>query len=193
MPNILSERDLIAELQKQTAGLGLTVREDGRHGLSGQAEKIRAKWWLGGSKVDYRMSCRLTEPDHIAHFREAVVERSWGIPPPTLTVETTSVSGWKRSGERHDASVGGGGSLDYAKVRDAMETAIVAAGWKFQLKVAARLDGVSNIKHTLSRSKRRARGRVVFNRNIWPSTCPPPVCRPARNVSYQVTHLGTCC
>ena len=110
-----------------------------------------------------------------------------------MTVETTSVSGWKRSGERHDASVGGGGSLDYAKVRDAMETAIVAAGWKFQLKVAARLDGVSNIKHTLSRSKRRARGRVVFNRNIWPSTCPPPVCRPARNVSYQVTHLGTCC
>src|SRR4029077_2853805 len=177
MPNILSERDLIAELQKQTAGLGLTVREDGQHGLSGQAEKIRAKWWLGGRKVDYRMSCRLTEPDHIAHFREAVVERSWGIPPPTLTVETTSVSGWKRSGERHDASVGGG-SLDYAKVRDAMETAIVAAGWKFQLKVAARLDGVSNIKHTLSRSKRRARGRVVFNRNIWPSTWPPPVCRP---------------
>jgi hypothetical protein len=86
-------------LQKQTAGLGLTVREDGQHGLSGQAEKIRAKWWLGGRKVDYRMSCRLTEPDHIAHFREAVVERSWGIPPPTLTVETTSVSGWKRSGE----------------------------------------------------------------------------------------------
>ena len=192
MRNILSERDLIAELQKQTAGLGLTVREDGQHGLSGQAEKIRAKWWLGGRKVDYRMSCRLTEPDHIAHFREAVVERSWGIPPPTLTVETTSVSGWKRSGERHDASVGGG-SLDYAKVRDAMETAIVAASWKFQLKVAARLDGVSNIKHTLSRSKRRARGRVVFNRNIWPSTWPPPVCRPARNVSYQVNSSGTCC
>ncbi len=60
MPNILSERDLVAELQKQTAGFGLTVREDGQHGLSGQAEKIRAKWWLGGRKVDYRMSCRLT-------------------------------------------------------------------------------------------------------------------------------------
>ena len=54
--NILSER--VAELQKQTAGLGLTVREDGQHVLSGQAEKIRAKWWLGGRKVDYRMSCR---------------------------------------------------------------------------------------------------------------------------------------
>ena len=134
MPNILSERDLVAELKKQTADLGLAVRHEGQHGLSGQGEKIRAKWWLGGRKVDYRMSCRLSEPDHMAHFREAVVERSWGIPPPTLTVKTTSVSGWKRSGERHDVSVGGGGSLDYAKVREAMETAIVAAGWKIHLE-----------------------------------------------------------
>ena len=47
MPNILSERDLIAELQKQTAGLGLTVREDGQHGLSGQAEKIRSEMVAG--------------------------------------------------------------------------------------------------------------------------------------------------
>jgi hypothetical protein len=63
-----------------------------------------------------------------------VVERSWGIPPPTLTVEKTTVSGWKRSGERKDVSVGGGGTLDYAKVRNAVETASVAAGWKFQLE-----------------------------------------------------------
>lgn len=134
MPDTLSEGDLIAELQRQTAGCGLKVREDAQHGLSGEAEKIRAKWWLGGRKVAYRMSCRLTEGDHTVHFREAVVEHSWGIPPPTLTVETTSVSGWKRSGERDDVSVGGGGSLDYAKVRGAMETAIAAAGWKFHLE-----------------------------------------------------------
>ncbi len=134
MSDILNERALAAELQKRTADLGLTLREDVAHQLSGQAETIRAKWWLGGRKVGYRMSCRLSESDHTAHFREAVVERSRGIPPPTLTVQTTSVSGWKRSGERHDVSVGGGGSLDYAKVRDAMETAIVAAGWKFHLE-----------------------------------------------------------
>jgi hypothetical protein len=80
------------------------------------------------------MSCRPTEQDHTIHFREAVVERSWGIPPPTLTVEKTTVSGWKRLGERKDISVGGGGTLDYAKVRNAVETASVAAGWKFQLE-----------------------------------------------------------
>lgn len=134
MTGVLGERTLLNELQKQTASLGLTLQGDVGHGLSGEAEKIGAKWWLGGRKVTYRMSCQLTEPDHTVHFREAVVERSWGIPPPTLTVETTTVSGWKRSGERKDVSVGGGGTLDYAKVRNAVEIASVAAGWKFQLE-----------------------------------------------------------
>ncbi len=134
MPNNLSERDLIVELQKQAGAAGLTVRADVQHELAGEAEKIRAKWWLGGRKVAYRMSCRLIEADHTVHFREAVAERNWGIPPPTLTVETTKMSGWKRSGERHDMSVGGGGGLDYANVRNAVETATAAAGWKFHLE-----------------------------------------------------------
>lgn len=134
MPDIASERDLAAELHRQAAAAGLTVRVDTAHDVSGEAERIGAKWWLGGRKVTYRMSCHLTEADHTVHFREAVVERSWGIPPPTLTVETTTVSGWKRSGERHDVSVGGGGALDYAKVRNAMQAASAAAGWTFELE-----------------------------------------------------------
>ena len=97
-------------------------------------EKIGAKWWLGGrNKVAYRVSCRPTEQDHTVHFHEAVLERSWGIPPPTLTVETTSVSGWKRSVTLKNVSVGGG-TLDYAKVRNAVEKTIAAAGWKFHLE-----------------------------------------------------------
>jgi hypothetical protein len=44
------------------------------------------------------------------------------------------VSGWKRSGERVDASLGGGGSLDHTRVRDAVEKAAAAAGWKFHLE-----------------------------------------------------------
>ncbi len=62
MTGVLGERALLNELQKQTAALGLTLRGDAGHGLSGEAEKIRAKWWLGGRKVTYRMSCQLTEP-----------------------------------------------------------------------------------------------------------------------------------
>ena len=134
MPGILPTQDLLAELKKQTTTLGLKISDGAHQELAGEAESIRAKWWLGGRKVTYRMSCRLAEADHTLHFREAVVERSWGIPPPTLTVEKTTVSGWQRSGERVDASIGGGGSLDYARVRDAVEKAAAAAGWKFHLE-----------------------------------------------------------
>jgi len=134
MPDVLSTQDLLAELKKQTAALGLKTRDGANQELPGEAESIGAKWWLGGRKVTYRMSCRPTDADHTLHFREATVERSWGIPPPTLTVEKTTVSGWKRSGERKDISVGGGGTLDYARVRDAVERAVSAAGWKFHLE-----------------------------------------------------------
>jgi hypothetical protein len=134
MQDMLSTQDLLAELKKQTAALGLKTNDGANQQLAGEAESIGAKWWLGGRKVTYRMSCRPTDADHTLHFREATVERSWGIPPPTLTVEKTTVSGWKRSGERKDISVGGGGTLDYARVRDAIERAVGAAGWKFHLE-----------------------------------------------------------
>jgi hypothetical protein len=134
MPGILSSNDLLAELKKQAAILGVAVRDGADRELLGEAESIGAKWWLGGRKVNYKMSCRLAEAERTLHFREAVVERSWGIPPPTLTVETT-VSGWKRSGERTDVSLGGGGGkLDYARMREAVERAAVAAGWTFHLE-----------------------------------------------------------
>ena len=134
MANTLSAQDLLAELRKQAAILGVTVRDSGALELAGEVESIGAKWWLGGRKVNYKMACRLAEAERTLHFREAVVERSWGIPPPTLTVEKTTVSGWKRSGERTDVSLGGGGKLDYARVREAVERTAVAAGWTFHLE-----------------------------------------------------------
>jgi len=134
MPGTLSAQDLLAELRKEASSLALTVRDGAPGELLGEVESIAAKWWLGGRKVTYRMSCRLAETDHTLHFREAVVERSWGIPPPTLTVETTTVKGWKRSGERTDKSLGGGGGkIDYARVRNAVEKAVTDAGWTFHL------------------------------------------------------------
>lgn len=134
MPGILSTQNLLAELKKQAAILGLKIRDGANQELAGEMESIRAKWWLGGRKVTYRMSCRLAEAERTLHFREAVVERSWGLPPPTLTVEKTTVRGWQRSGERVDASLGGGGGLDYARVREAVERVAVAAGWTFHLE-----------------------------------------------------------
>jgi hypothetical protein len=134
MPNALSRRDLLAQLRTQGAVMGLKVHDDGDQELVGEAESIVSRWWLGGRKVIYRISCRPTEDDHILHFREAVTERSWGLPPPTMTVEKSTVSGWKRSGERSDMAVGGGGTLDYARVREAVERTVTAAGWQFQFE-----------------------------------------------------------
>lgn len=135
MPEVLARRDLLVDLEKKAKALGLAVHEEAeQQGCGGELEAIRAKWWFGGRKVAYHMSCRLTESDHTVHFREAAVERSWGIPPPTLTVETTTTSGWKRNEKRTDVSVGGGGSLNYGQVRNALEQATASAGWNFHLE-----------------------------------------------------------
>jgi len=134
LPTISSEQDLLAGLKAGLGALGLAVREDGEHGLAGEAQPIRSKWWLGARTVTYRMSCRLSVAERTVQFRESISESSWGLPPPTATVEKTKVSGWKLSGERTDASPGGGGAIDYAQVRDAVEQAVTAAGWTFHLQ-----------------------------------------------------------
>lgn len=135
MADTLAAPDLLAVLKQQLAALGVAVHDDGPLGLAGDAERIGAKWWFGGRKVAFKTSCRLTEADRTVHFRDAVIERSWGIPPPTLTVETTTTSGWKRSGGRKDVSLGGeGGTVDYGRVRDAVEQAVKAAGWTFHFE-----------------------------------------------------------
>ncbi len=134
MTNILSKTSLRKELKKQASTLGLRVSDEAEDSVGGEMVSIRAKWWLGSRKATYRMACRLTESDHTVHFRDIVIERSWGIPPPTMTVEKSTVTGWKRSGERTDISLGGGGSLNYERMREAVEKATAAAGWKFHLE-----------------------------------------------------------
>ncbi len=133
MPDVPSKSDLMNGLKSRAAALGVTVSERG-DALTGELESIKAKWFLGGRKVVYRMSCRLDESKRVALFRESINEKSWGMPPPTLSVEKTSVSGWRRSGERTDKSVGGGGTIDYARVREALEQAVTEAGWRFHLE-----------------------------------------------------------
>ncbi len=135
MAAALSMDALLTALQKLSVAHGLVLRDGANHEVAGEVEKIGAKWWFGGRKVTYRMSCRLAEAERTVHFREVVTERSWGIPPPTLTIETTSTSGWQRSGTRKDVSVGAqGGTLNYASFRSAVEQAVKAAGWTFNLE-----------------------------------------------------------
>ncbi|MBI5263515.1 MAG: hypothetical protein HY852_17025 [Bradyrhizobium sp.] len=130
----LNKSQLKAQLQTSAAEIGLGLTEDGEDGLEGENEAIKAKWFLGGRKLVYRMSLRLVEAEHAVVFREAATETSWGLPPPTLTVEVETVSGWKRSGARKDISPGGGGEIDYARVRDRLEKSTTGAGWQFRLE-----------------------------------------------------------
>jgi hypothetical protein len=132
MPDVLDKADLLDRLRRQVEVLGLKRGDDGPHGVSGEVESIKSKWWFGGRKVTYRMSCALTDADHVAHFREVIFERSWGMPPPTLTFETTSISGTRLSGQRHDFSIGSGGTLDSGRVRQSIEQTVCAGGWSFR-------------------------------------------------------------
>ena len=134
MAAVLDKPSLLAGLKSKAATLGVTVRDQTADGLSGEVESIVAKWFLGGRKVVYRMSCRLDESQHAALFREAVSEKSWGITPPTFSVEKTSVKGWERSGKRTDRSVGGGGTVAYDRVREELKRAVSEAGWRFELE-----------------------------------------------------------
>jgi hypothetical protein len=134
MPDILSKSQLMTALKSKTTALHIDLNEESEDRLNGHIEAIKSKWFLGGRKVDYRISVQLAEPERAVLFREAVFEKSWGVPPPTFSVEVETISGWKRSGQRKDVSVGGGGSMDYAQVREAVAQAAAEAGWQFRLE-----------------------------------------------------------
>jgi hypothetical protein len=131
---MLEEQALIAEIVKRATELGLAVKTGPSGKLTGEKECIRARWWLGGRKTNYRMSCALSASDRTVRFREMVVDSSWGVPPPVLRYETTRISGWRLSGQRTERSVGGGGTIDYAEARGAIQAATGAAGWTFVME-----------------------------------------------------------
>ena len=133
MDPTINSTDHKARLKAALAASGIAVA-DKNGALTGEAERIVAKWWLGSRKVSYRMSCRVDEAGRAVHFREAVVERSSGMPPPTLSVDVTTTSGWTRSGSRTDMSPKGGGTIDYGQVRNTVEQAVKDAGWTFDFE-----------------------------------------------------------
>lgn len=134
MPNQVAGAELGRHLASVAGQHGLQITATDRGRLSGTLEAIKARWFLGGRKVVYRMSCDLDEPSHRVRFREAALESSWGIPPPTFSVETTTQHGTKVSESRVDTSVGGGGHLDYGSLRTAFEQTVRDDGWTFTLE-----------------------------------------------------------
>ena len=136
VPSTLSQAELLSTLLAvATANTGTAISAtDGT--VTGTLTAIKAKWILGGRKVTSNFRCTLDPATHEAHFRESAMESSWGLPPPTFTVETTSQFGSRVNTTRQDAGVGGGGRLEFGKFREDFEQAVQNAGWKFIYEIA---------------------------------------------------------
>lgn len=130
-PSPLSEAELLSRLSAIVTGHNGTpsVAADGT--VTGTLTAIKAKWLLGGRKVTNNFTCTLDPTSHEARFRESAVDSSWGLPPPTFTVEATSQYGNRVKETRVDKSVGGGGILEFGRFRESVEQAVKDAGWKF--------------------------------------------------------------
>jgi hypothetical protein len=133
---MLDRNALFASLKTQLQALGLKIIEDKPESLRAEQENILVKWLLGQRKVQYRMAIRLADADHTANFRDMVKENSWGLLPPTLTIETTSIHGVERSGTHEERSLAGGGKVDFGKVREALKKTVADAGWSFHYEAA---------------------------------------------------------
>lgn len=129
--NALSQAELLSRLSSIASSHGGTASMPDDHTVTGALTAIKAKWFLGGRKVTSNFTCTLDPATHEARFRESAVESTWGMPPPTFTVQTTSQYGSRVKETRVDKSVGGGGRLEFGKFRESVEQAVKEAGWEF--------------------------------------------------------------
>jgi hypothetical protein len=132
----LSQAELLTRLSSIARAHGGAASAPDGHTVKGTLVAIKAKWFLGGRRIVSSFTCSLDPATHRAHFRESTVETSWGMPPPTFTVETTSQRGDRVKQTRVDRGVGGGGRLEFGAFRDSVEQAVQDAGWEFVYEVA---------------------------------------------------------
>ena len=126
------EADLLARIADVVEASGGTITSRDTLALNGTLTAIKSKWFLGGRKVTDRVTCRLVPDAREVHLRETAVETSWGLPPPALTIETTTQRGTRVTTSRTEkAAGGGGGRLEFGRFRDAVEAATRNAGWQF--------------------------------------------------------------
>lgn len=134
MTENLNKAELLTTLKSQAQSMGLHVVDESGDGFRAEQENIVVKWLLGQRKVLYRLGIRLSEGDHVANFREMVREKSWGLLPPTLTIEKTSIRGTELSGTHEERSPVGGGKVDFGRAREAVKKMVGDAGWTFHLE-----------------------------------------------------------
>jgi len=130
-----SQAELLKRLSLIASSHGGTSSVPDDHTATGTLTAIKAKWLLGERKVTNTFTCTLDPANHEAHFRESAVETSWGMPPPTFTVQTTSQFGARVKATRVDKGVGGGGILEFGTFRESVERTVKDAGWEFLYEV----------------------------------------------------------
>ena len=130
-----TQSDLLSQLSSIASSCGGTSSMPDDHTVTGTLTAITSKWFLGGRKVTSNFTCTLDPSTHEAHFRESAVESTWGMPPPTFTVQTTSQYGARVKETRVDKGIGGGGSLEFGTFRESVEQAVKDAGWDFLYEV----------------------------------------------------------
>lgn len=130
-----SDRVGVAAALKERCARAGSMLEERADCLGGEHDEIVARWFLGGRRVRRVVRCELDAAALVVRWHERFEERTWGIAPPTMSVERTATTGKARSGKRHDVSVGGGGTLAYGAVREAAEAVAREAGWRFELKL----------------------------------------------------------
>lgn len=130
-----SQAELLKRVSLIASSHGGTSSIPDDHTVTGTLTAIKAKWLLGERKVTNNFTCTLDPATHEAHFRESAVETSWGMPPPTFTVQTTSQYGAQVKATRVDQGVGGGGVLEFGMFRESVERTVKDAGWDFLYEV----------------------------------------------------------
>ena len=130
-----SEAELLKRVSLIASSHGGTSSIPDDHTVTGTLTAIKAKWLLGERKVTNNFTCTLDPASHEAHFQESAVETSWGMPPPTFTVQTTSQYGAPVKATRVDKGVGGGGVLEFGTFRESVERTVKDAGWDFLYEV----------------------------------------------------------
>ena len=135
MTTVATKSDMWLRLSEVAAAQGLSVTPRGPDTFRGDRIAIQSKWILGVHRVKQRVSCRLSEADRTVAFREAVTETTWGFPPPAVTLDKSVLAGRTRSGVLKVTSIYGGGELDYAAAREALQQATVSGGWRFDVEI----------------------------------------------------------
>lgn len=124
---------LSSQLRDAATALGLSAESPSPTVLRASQDGIISKWILGGRKASYRASCVLDDASHTAAFREVLTESSWGVPPPALTVESTSQHGTTVTKSVRITGPGGG-KVDLGTARVEFERVVTDAGWAFRFE-----------------------------------------------------------